>query len=140
MFRTPSINIYSYDPVRLVNFYKTLGFRETFRTPKDGPPDHVEVTLDKFTLGIATVEAAVAVHGLKPTLVGRPVEIVLWTDDTDRAYVQLTSRGAPPLSPPHDFLANLRSAWIADPDGNPIQLVQHHGRSNEPRHRISTSA
>jgi predicted enzyme related to lactoylglutathione lyase len=131
MFRNPSINIYSHDIIRLVTFYERLGFRETFRTPKDGPPDHVQVTLDHFTLGMATVKAAVADHGLNPNLDGRPIEIVLWTDDTDRDYTRLIADGAPSLSPPHDFLSGLRSAWVADPDGNPIQLVQHRKRDNE---------
>jgi uncharacterized glyoxalase superfamily protein PhnB len=111
--------------VRLVAFYEGLGFRETFRTPKEGQPVHVEVTLNGFTIGIASVDAAVADHGLRPELGGRPVEIVLWTDDTDRDYARLTAAGAPSLSPPHDFLASLRLAWVADPDGNPIQLAQH---------------
>jgi predicted enzyme related to lactoylglutathione lyase len=123
-FRTPSINIYSHDVMRLVKFYEGIGFRETFRTPKEGEPDHVELKLDQFTIGIATVEAAIAEHGLSPNLAGRPFEIVLWTDDTDRAYARLIADGAPTLSPPHDFLGFLRSAWVADPDGNPIQLVQ----------------
>jgi hypothetical protein len=52
------------------------------------------------------------------------VEIVLWTDDADRDYAHLTSEGAPPLSPPHDFLDHLRLAWVGNPDGNPIRLVQ----------------
>lgn len=124
MFRNPSINIYSKDVVRLVTFYEGLGFRETFRTPKTGTPAHVQLTLDQFTIGIASVEAAFADHGLTPNLGGRPMEIVLWTDDTDRDYTHLTSEGAPSLSPPHNFLSRLRSAWVADPDGNPIQLVQ----------------
>ena len=47
MFRNPSINIYSHDIVRLVTFYERLGFRETFRTPKNGTPVHVELTLDR---------------------------------------------------------------------------------------------
>lgn len=123
-FRNPAINIYSHDVLRMVAFYEGLGFRETFRTPSEGMPVHVELTLDGFTLGIASVAAAVADHGLSPDLGGRPVEIVLWTDDTDQVYTHLTHSGAPSLSPPHDFLAHLRSAWVADPDGNPIQLVQ----------------
>jgi catechol 2,3-dioxygenase-like lactoylglutathione lyase family enzyme len=125
MFRTPAINIYSHDVMRLVTFYEGLGFRETFRTPKQGAPVHVEVSLDGFVIGIAAVEAATADHGLSPDLGGRPVEVVLWTDDTDRDYARLIADGAPSLSPPHDFLANLRLAWVADPDGNPIQLAQH---------------
>lgn len=125
MFRTPAINVYSHDVMRLVGFYTRLGFRETFRTPDEGTPVHVEVTLDGLTLGIASVDAAIADHGLSPNLGGRPVEIVLWTDATDRDFARLMADGAPSLSPPHDFLADLRAAWVADPDGNPIQLVQH---------------
>jgi catechol 2,3-dioxygenase-like lactoylglutathione lyase family enzyme len=124
MFSSPAINIYSHDVVRPVTFYEGLGFRETFRTPKDGTPDHVEVVLDGFTIGIASVEAAIADHGLNPDLGGRPVEVVLWTDDADGDYARLTDDGAPSLSAPHDWLADLRLAWVADPDGNPIQLAQ----------------
>ncbi len=125
MFRNPAINIYSHDVMRLVRFYASLGFQETFRTPDEGTPVHIEVTLDGFKIGIASVDAASADHGLSPDLGGRPIEIVLWTDATDRDYAHLTADGAPSLSPPHDFLAVLRAAWVADPDGNPIQLVQH---------------
>ena len=109
-FRNPAINLYSHDVTRLVRFYASLGFRETFRTPEEGIPDHVEVALDGLTIGVASVDAAIAHHGLSPNLDGRPVEIVLWTDDTDRAYARLTAAGAPSLSPPHDFLADLRAA------------------------------
>jgi hypothetical protein len=123
-FRSPAINIYSYDVMRLVEFYTGLGFRETFRTPSEGAPVHVEVTLDSFTVGIASVDAAIADHGLRPDLDGRPIEIVLWTDSVDRDHARLTATGTPSLSPPRDFLAHLRVAWVADPDGNPIQLVQ----------------
>ena len=124
MFRTPSINLYTRDLGRLVGFYQGIGFRETFRTPKGGEPAHVELALGQFTLGIASADAAAADHGLSPNLGGRPIELVLWNDDTDRAYELLVSQGAPSLSPPHDFLGLLRVAWVADPDGNPIQLVQ----------------
>jgi predicted enzyme related to lactoylglutathione lyase len=56
---------------------------------------------------------------------GRWIEIVLWTDDTDAALNALAAHGTPILSPAHDFLdGQLRAAWIADPDGNPVQLVQ----------------
>jgi predicted enzyme related to lactoylglutathione lyase len=123
-FKAPSINLYSHDLARAVSFYASLGFVETFRTPTSGPPEHVELQLDGFTLGVATVEAARG-HGLRPDGDGRWVEIVLWTDDTDTAVSALTAKGARLLAPAHDFLdGRLRSAWIADPDGNPIQLVQ----------------
>jgi catechol 2,3-dioxygenase-like lactoylglutathione lyase family enzyme len=124
VFRTPMINLYTLDLPRSLAFYQGLGFVETFRTPREGAPVHIEVKLDGFTVGIATVDAATADHGLQPQLNGRAIEIVLWTDDTDRAFAGLTASGARVLSPPHDFLENLRVAWVADPDDNPIQLVQ----------------
>jgi catechol 2,3-dioxygenase-like lactoylglutathione lyase family enzyme len=124
-FRTPMINLYSRDLPRAAAFYSELGFVETFRTPASGEPVHVELKLDGFTLGIATIEAARQHHGLRPEGEGRWIEIVVWTDDTDSALSALVARGAPLLSPAHDFLdGKLRAAWIGDPDGNPIQLVQ----------------
>jgi len=125
MFRKPMINLYSRDLNRALAFYGSLGFVETFRTPMHGDPVHIEVTLDGFCLGLASVEAAEKDHGLRPGGVGRWIEIVIWTDNTDAAVALLTTQGAPVLSEAHDFLNGaLRSAWIADPDGNPVQLVQ----------------
>jgi catechol 2,3-dioxygenase-like lactoylglutathione lyase family enzyme len=119
------INLYSRNLPRALAFYSQLGFVETFRTPSSGEPSHVQLKLDGFTLGIATVEAAREHHRLRPDGEGRWIEIVLWTDDTDAALNALVAKGAPVLSPAHDFLdGRLRAAWVADPDGNPIQLVQ----------------
>jgi catechol 2,3-dioxygenase-like lactoylglutathione lyase family enzyme len=124
-FSAPMINLDSRDLVRAAAFYSGLGFVESFRTPASGEPVHIELTKDGFTLGIAAIEAARREHGLRPAGEGRWIEIVLWTDNTDAAVHALIAKGAPLLSPAHDFLdGKLRSAWIADPDGNPIQLVQ----------------
>ncbi|MGA7928982.1 MAG: VOC family protein [Candidatus Sulfotelmatobacter sp.] len=124
-FRAPMINLYSRDRSQAAAFYSGLGFVETFRSPASGEPVHMELTLDGFTLGIATMEAAKEQHNLRPGGEGHWIEIVLWTDDTDAAVNALVVKGAPLLSPAHDFLdGKLRSAWVADPDGNPIQLVQ----------------
>ncbi len=57
-FKSPMINLYSRDLPRSMSFYSELGFVETFRTPASGEPVHIELRLDGFTLGIATVEAA----------------------------------------------------------------------------------
>lgn len=118
------INLYSRDLSRAAAFYSEPGFVESFRTPESGEPIHIELTLDGFTLGIATIEAAKE-HGVQAGGEGRWTEIVLWTDDTDAALNLLIAKGAALLSAAHDFLdGQLRAAWIADPDGNPVQLVQ----------------
>ena len=125
MFRSPQINIYSRDLAKAQSFYESLGFKETFRTPPTGNPSHVELQLDGFKLGIATIEAAQQHHGLATGGEGRWIEIVLWTDDTDAVIERLRAAGAPVLSSPHDWLdGRLRLGWIADPDGNSIQIVQ----------------
>ena len=49
--------------------------------------------------------------------------MILWTDDTAAALAELTAKGAPELAAPHE-LGRLLIAWTADPDGNPIQIVQ----------------
>jgi len=133
-FRDPMINLYSRDLSQAAAFYSELGFVETFRTPASGEPVHMELTKDGFTLGIATLEAAKQQHNLRPGGEGHWIEIVLWTDDTDAAVNAIVARGAPLLSPAHDFLdGKLRSAWVADPDGNPIQLVQRRHRNTPAR-------
>ena len=126
MFSTPQVNIYSEDVDNSVEFYRGFGFEETFRTPREGPPIHVELTLDGFKVGIAAASSAVTDHGLDLDLSkqGRGMEILLWTDDTDAAFAQLVAAGARVLSEPHDWLDTLRVAWVADPDNNPIELVQ----------------
>jgi catechol 2,3-dioxygenase-like lactoylglutathione lyase family enzyme len=127
MFSMPQINIYSEDVVRSVDFYRSLGFEESFRTPREGAPIHVELTLDGFKVGIAAMSSAVADHGLDLDLSqpSRSMELLLWTDDTDAAFERLVAAGARPLSEPHDWLdGTLRLAWVADPDDNPIELAQ----------------
>jgi catechol 2,3-dioxygenase-like lactoylglutathione lyase family enzyme len=126
VFSAPQVNIYSEDVGRSVDFYRGFGFSETFRTPRDGAPTHVELELDGFKVGIASVSSAVADHGLELDLAkpGRGMEVVLWTEDADATFARLVAAGARALSEPHDWLESLRVAWVADPDGNPIELVQ----------------
>jgi catechol 2,3-dioxygenase-like lactoylglutathione lyase family enzyme len=125
LFRDPQVNLYVQDVEASVRFYSDLfGFDETFRTPSSGPPAHVELRLGGLILGLASVQSALDTHGLV-TGGGNPrAEVCLWTDDVDRAFETLVKQGAEPLSQPHDFLeGRLRAAWVADPDGNPVEIV-----------------
>jgi uncharacterized glyoxalase superfamily protein PhnB len=123
-FATPSVGLFTRDVPRLVRFYEGLGFRETYRDTPDGLPAHVELRLDGLTIAVSSVTAAQDVHGLRPDLGGRPAYLLLWTSDADAAYARLTAAGAPSLRPPHDFRTDLRTAWVTDPDGNFVNLVQ----------------
>ena len=126
MFRDPQINLYVAGVEASVRFYgDLLGFTETFRTPRDGTPIHVEMRLGGLILGVASIESVRGIHGLEIHQGPPHSEVVVWTDDVDAAFASITAQGVRPLSKPHDFLADLRAAWIADPDGNPVQLVMH---------------
>ena len=124
MFTRPQVNLYVADVEASARFYRDrFGFVETFRTPAEGPPRHVELRFDGFTLGLATIAAARRDHGIPAGAGPARAELVLWSDDVDRDYTDLIAAGATPISAPHDFAAVLRAAWIADPDGHPIQIV-----------------
>jgi catechol 2,3-dioxygenase-like lactoylglutathione lyase family enzyme len=125
MFRDPQINYYVRDVDVSVRFYVELfGFEETFRTPATGTPSHVEVRLGGLILGLASTKSAKNTHGLTTGGRNPRAEVCLWTDDVDRAHAELVDRGVPSLSAPHDFLdGRLRAAWLADPDGNPVEIV-----------------
>jgi catechol 2,3-dioxygenase-like lactoylglutathione lyase family enzyme len=125
IFREPQVNFYVRDVETSLLFYTELfGFEETFRAPDTGSPEHIEVRLDGLVLGLSSIEAARRVHGLDVRSGPPRAEVCLWTDDVDQVYAELVARGVKSLREPHDFLDRLRPAWVLDPDGNPIQIVE----------------
>ena len=117
-------NLYTNDIEAGLRFYRDLlGFTETFRTPRDGPPEHVELKLDGFMIGLGTAEAARRVHGVEAAPGSPAMVLVLWTDDADAAYQQLTAAGVPAVQPPHDTGNSNRNTLLRDPDGNLVEIV-----------------
>jgi catechol 2,3-dioxygenase-like lactoylglutathione lyase family enzyme len=124
-FRGPQVILFSDNLPRIVEFYSRLGFTETFRVPEEGDPMHVDLALDGYHLGFATMASSREDQGLTPATEGQRAVVALWTDDTAAAYDELVASGVPALAGPHVWLDRLLIAWIADPDGNPIQIVQN---------------
>lgn len=123
-FATGFVNLYTRDIEAGLRFYRDfLGFRETFRTPKEGTPEHVELKLNGFALGLGTVEAGKRVHGVDASPGSPAMVLVVWTDDIDRAFEWLISVGTPVVQPPHNTSNNNRSALLRDPDGNLVEIV-----------------
>src|SRR5258708_3181951 len=107
MFRNPQIDRYVADVEASLRFYRDLfGFTETFGTPGEGEPVHVEMRLDGLILGVASIESARGIHGLDLGDGPPRGEVVVWTDDVDQAFASITAQGARPLSQPHNFLAD----------------------------------
>jgi len=123
-FREPQVVLFSTDVTRSAAFYASLGFEEVFRTPATGEPIHVDLVLDGYRIGIASVDSTRDDHGLDPVATGQRAAVVLWTEDVRSAYVELVAAGVPGLKEPQEWLGRLLIAWLADPDGNPVQIVQ----------------
>ncbi len=124
MFRTGFVNLYTNDIEAGVRFYRDLlGFRETFRTPREGVPEHVEFALEGFMLGLGTVEAAKRVHGVDASPGSPAMVVVVWAEDVDDAFERLTAAGVEAVQPPHDTGNDNRNALLRDPDGNLVEIV-----------------
>jgi glyoxylase I family protein len=93
--------------------------------PTEGEAIHLDLTLDGYKIGIASVAANAGRPRPQSGRRGKRAAVILWTDDTCAALAHVTALGAPALGGPHVWLGRLLIAWVADPDGNPIQLVQH---------------
>ena len=118
------VNLYTADIEAGIHFYRDLlGFAETFRTPKEGTPEHVELRSEGFTVGLGTVEAAKRVHGVDASPGSPAMVLVVWTDDVESAYDRLVAAGVPALQAPHDTGNNNRNALLRDPDGNMVEIV-----------------
>ena len=124
MYIDALVNLYTRDIEAGLHFYRDLlGFTETFRTPAEGTPEHVELRLNGFTVGLGTVEAAKRVHGVDASPGSPAMVLVVWTDDVDSACEALAAAGVPVLQPPHNTGNNNRNALLSDPDGNLVEIV-----------------
>ena len=123
-FTAPEVILFSADVERASAFYQRLGFRESFRVPQEGTPIHVDLELDGYKLGFASIQSSRDDHGLDPAVGGQRGTITLWTADTQAAYGALLDGGVRALSAPSVWLDRLLVAWVEDPDGHPIQIVQ----------------
>ncbi len=129
MFQTGFVNLYTRDIEAGIRFYEgLLGCKETFRTPMDGTPTHVEFNLNGFGLGLGTVEAARQRHGVDAAPGSPSMVLVIWTENVDRAFERLQEAGTPVVQPPHDTGKSNRNALVRDPDGNLVELVSKRAR------------
>ena len=59
----------------------------------------MDLALDGYKIGIASVASTRDDHGLDPVPEGQRAAVILWTDDTRAAFAELTADGAPGLVP-----------------------------------------
>jgi len=117
-------NLYSADVAAAADFYRdVLGFDQTFQFPSEGPPQHVELRLGDSMLALSSHAAARQTAPAAPSA-GHTQELVVWCEDMDAAVARIRAARAPVLVEPYDHVAGHRRAYVADPDGNWLALVQ----------------
>jgi len=116
-------NLYCADVDRTAAFYcDLLGGTQTFRTPADGPAEHVELRIGDVVVAL-TSRDAVARQGLPEPAAGHPMELVLGCESADDAVAALRAAGTPVLVEPYSHASGHRRAYVADPDGNWIAIT-----------------
>ncbi len=124
MFTDVLTVLYVADLERSLGLYRdAFGMTETYRFPRSGPPEHIEVRLGSTVLGLSAPAGLVS-HGLPPLVrgEGQPFELAFGCDDTDACYAKLVAAGCRAVRPPFDTAAGNRTAYVEDFDGNRISI------------------
>jgi catechol 2,3-dioxygenase-like lactoylglutathione lyase family enzyme len=118
------VNVFTHDIEKALGFYQgVLGLPESFRTPREGVPEHVEMTAGGFVLAISSAEAAKRVHGVDVETGRAAMSLVFWVDDVDATFDAVTAAGVTALTAPHDTGNRNRNAVVRDPDGTLVEFV-----------------
>ena len=124
MFTDVLTVLYVADIERSLRLYRDgFGMTETYRFPRSGIPEHVEVRVGTATLGLSTA-AGLASHGMPPLKRGdgQPFELTFACDDVDVALPELLTAGFVLVREPFDTAAGNRTAYVEDADGNRISI------------------
>jgi catechol 2,3-dioxygenase-like lactoylglutathione lyase family enzyme len=125
--RAHHIAIYTRDLARLEQFYtQVLGFPVVRRWDAAGI-----VFVDAGGLWIELTRQDAPSDGSHPRALDQGVglnHVALQVDQVDRAFQELADRGVRMLAAPADY-ENVRVAFLADPDGNVLELIQDHDRT-----------
>lgn len=124
MFTDVLTVLYVADIERSLRLYRdAFGMTETYRFPRTGRPEHVEIRIGNTTLGLSN-SAGLASHGMPPLRhgEGQPFELAFGCDDVDAALPRLLAAGCQPVREPFDTAAGNRTAYVEDPDGNRISI------------------
>jgi len=116
--------LYAADVERSATFYAHLGFAEHVRLPApDGSPGYVGLRRGAAELGITAEVWPHQAFGRRAGT-GPRFELMLYVDDLDAA---LREPAGPLLRDAELMPWGERIAYLADPDGNPVALVQADG-------------
>ncbi len=111
----------AHDLDRSLAFYRKLGLEEAFRLNKEDGSlmlVYLHVGGDRF------LEIFPGGPAPDPQRTGSFMHLCLQVDDIHATVDQLKKAGVEIKSPPSVGLDHNWQAWVGDPDGNPIELMQ----------------
>ena len=114
--------IYAHEVQPMVEFYEELGFSISFRIPEQGEAGYVTMVRDEAELAIVDAEWPAQQTSLEMGTDPR-FEMFVYVDDLEGTVEALRSRGAPVLQEPTDQPWGERTAYVTDPEGNPVSLA-----------------
>ena len=106
----------------MVEFYEELDFSITQRIPEQGEAGYVTMVRDEAELAIVDAEWPARQTSLEMGTDPR-FEMFVYVDDLEGTVEALRSRGAPVLQEPTDQPWGERTAYVTDPEGNPVSLA-----------------
>ncbi|MEQ7011286.1 VOC family protein [Actinopolymorpha sp. B17G11] len=120
------VNLFCENVESCLSFYGQLGLPEVFRFPTTGPIEHAEVDVAGSRIGLTSAAAANRLADLGVTSgSSATTEVVLWSGNTDGLFDCAVSAGATVITGPMNSPdGRLRYAWVRDPDGHQVKIVQ----------------
>jgi lactoylglutathione lyase len=123
-------NIYTFDIDRQSRFYQLLGFTELFRfTLPDGTIAFATLQKGPYYLTFAHTQVIRDNTGLRqigPSLF-KSSDVTVITADVDGAVARVRNAQGRVLLAPKEQPWGERQAYVADPDGNLVQISTHRG-------------
>jgi lactoylglutathione lyase len=114
--------VYAHEVQPMVEFYEELGFSISFRLPEQGEAGYVTMVRDEAELAIVDAEwpeqQTSLAMGTEPRF-----EMFIYVEDLEETVEALRSRGAPVLQEPTEQPWGERTAYVTDPEGNPVSLA-----------------
>lgn len=114
--------VYAHDVQPMVDFYEELGFSISFRMPEEGEAGYVTMCRDEAELAIVDAEWPARQTSL-PMGTEPRFEMFVYVDDLEETIEALRSRGTPVIQEPTDQPWGERTAYVVDPEGNPVSLA-----------------
>jgi catechol 2,3-dioxygenase-like lactoylglutathione lyase family enzyme len=111
---------------RSLKFYgQLLGGQQSYQFPSEGEPVFVTLMFGQTEIGLGQIGDGPALHGqpLRPAT-GHRIELCVYVDDLDGKLSELRAAHVPIWLEPTLQPWGERVAYVGDPDGNLVMLVQ----------------